>query len=719
MHGIHDLDHGLAALGIELDAPGLLVFRPDFRILHRLVVGEEHRDQAGVGRALHVVLATQRMKPRAGPADLAGDQRERDQAARVVGAVGVLRHAHAPEDDGALGASVGARDFLQCVRLDAADRGHLLRREVLDVLLPCVEAFDVGLDVLLVIQLLGHDRVQHRVKHRHVGAVLELHHLPGVAFHAIAARVHDDELGAALGRLLEEGRGDRMVLGRIGADDDDEVGILHLIEGRGHRRGTDAFEQSGDRRGVAEPRAMVDVVGPEAGAHQLLEQISLFVRALGGAEAGQRLRPVAVADFLQAAGGAVERLLPRRIAEMRIGIRGVDELVRHLRHAVLADQRLQEALLVVHVVEAEAALDAKPVRVRRTVLAGDSDDLVVLDLVGELAADAAVRADAVDRAVRLAFVDIVLVDHGRRHQRAGRAGLHAFAAGDAGRVAHRIVEIEHDLLEMAAAGHADHVVDLDLAAGADAEIALDAGVEIDRHRDMATVGLGNLDRLALGEAAGLDLLALGDFPELGVGVMRVGLIRLVGDEEFGDHAARRLGAVGLRLDLHARRRRADAARGEHALALDLDHADAAVAVRPVARPGVVAQVRHPDAEAASGAEDRLTLADVDLLVVHEECVGFLGRIVHGATFLPLVAARFASYGARAPTSGATLDRACCTVVFIITNVPAAWRVHPGNISKRTTADLARPGRGRRSRRRASGPTIRSTAPHPTGRFPSA
>ncbi len=101
MDRVHDLDHGLALLRVELDAPGLLVLAADLRILHRLVVGEEHRDQAGVGRALHVVLAAQRMQPGAGPADLAGDQRQRDQAARIVGAVGVLRDAHAPEDDGA------------------------------------------------------------------------------------------------------------------------------------------------------------------------------------------------------------------------------------------------------------------------------------------------------------------------------------------------------------------------------------------------------------------------------------------------------------------------------------------------------------------------------------------------------------------------------------------------------------------------------------------
>src|SRR5262249_17107259 len=46
------------------------------------------------------------------------------------------------------------------------------------------------------------------------------------------------------------------------------------------------------------------------------------------------------------------------------------------------------------------------------------------------------------------------------------------------RLAHGVVEVEHDLFAVAAAGHADHVVDLHLAAGADAEIALDAGVRL-------------------------------------------------------------------------------------------------------------------------------------------------------------------------------------------------------------------------------------------------
>ena len=109
-------------------------------------------------------------------------------------------------------------------------------------------------------------------------------------------------------------------------------------------------------------------------------------------------------------------------------------------------------------------------------------------VIGELAADAAIRAQAVDLAVGTAGARSARRRARRRHQRAGRAGLHAFAAGDAGAAAHRVVEVEDDLGVMAATGHADHVVDLDLAAGAHAEIALDAGIEIDRHRRMADIG---------------------------------------------------------------------------------------------------------------------------------------------------------------------------------------------------------------------------------------
>jgi hypothetical protein len=88
------------------------------------------------------------------------------------------------------------------------------------------------------------------------------------------------------------------------------------------------------------------------------------------------------------------------------------------------------------VVEAETAFHAQSVFVGRSVAAVDVEDLVVLHVHRGLAADAAVGAERVDR-FRLE-VDALAgtVQQAFLHQRAGRAHLHALAAGDAGGIAH-------------------------------------------------------------------------------------------------------------------------------------------------------------------------------------------------------------------------------------------------------------------------------------------
>ena len=192
--------------------------------------------------------------------------------------------------------------------------------------------------------------------------------------------------------------------------------------------------------------------------------------------------PKPASDFLpcwsrmarELAAGELQRFFPGGFAEHVHHAVRVHREVAALGHAGAADQRLGQALRMVRVVEAVAALDAQAAVVGRAVAALDVEDLVVLDVVGQLAADAAVGAHRVH----------LLVGHGerrlaRRHQRAGGAGLHALAAGHAGGRAHGVVHVEHDLGVVAAEGQADHVVDLLVAAGAQAARALDAGVQVD------------------------------------------------------------------------------------------------------------------------------------------------------------------------------------------------------------------------------------------------
>ena len=55
---------------------------------------------------------------------------------------------------------------------------------------------------------------------------------------------------------------------------------------------------------------MIDVVGAEARAHQLLEEVGLLVRALRRAEAGERALAVLVAQAGEAPPGELQRLFP-------------------------------------------------------------------------------------------------------------------------------------------------------------------------------------------------------------------------------------------------------------------------------------------------------------------------------------------------------------------------------------------------------------------------
>ena len=280
-----------------------------------------------------------------------------------------------------------------------------------------------------------------------------------------------------------------------------------------------------------------------------------------------------------------------------------------------------------HVVEAEPPLHAQAVVVGGTVPAlHRGDDLavsptvglalgVVPELVGDLAADPAIRAHALHLFELEPAVDAGLVDQRRFHQPAGGARLHALAAGDAGARAHRVVEVEDDLRVHAAVGHADDVIDLHFPTRPHAQVAVDAGIEVDPHRGVARV---RRDHGTAREPALGDVQALRPLPQLRIVLVRDFARRLVGDEHLHHHPARGLRPLGGGTHHQARRHPALARSGEHPLALHLHHARAAVAVGPVAGLVRVAQMRDVGAETMRDLPDRLPVERLDLAAVEGE-----------------------------------------------------------------------------------------------------
>ena len=110
LHRLEHLRQVPAVARLDRHAPGLLVLGARRVVaLDVLEARQLVRDRAHVAAALHVVLAAQRVEARAVAADVAGQQRQVDQAEDVVDRVVMLGDAERPADHRAVGVRVGVR----------------------------------------------------------------------------------------------------------------------------------------------------------------------------------------------------------------------------------------------------------------------------------------------------------------------------------------------------------------------------------------------------------------------------------------------------------------------------------------------------------------------------------------------------------------------------------------------------------------------------------
>jgi len=103
-------------------------------------------------------------------------------------------------------------------------------------------------------------------------------------------------------------------IGRVGADDQDDIGMIDggeiLRAGRCAER--DAEPIAGRR--VAHAGTGIDIIVAESRAHQFLNQIGFFVGAAGGGDSADRIDTVGGLQAVEFRGGMVHCLLPRHFA---------------------------------------------------------------------------------------------------------------------------------------------------------------------------------------------------------------------------------------------------------------------------------------------------------------------------------------------------------------------------------------------------------------------
>ena len=230
---------------------------------------------------------------------------------------------------------------------------------------------------------------------------------------------------------------------------------------------------------------MIDVIGAKAGADELLEQIGFFIAALGGAKTGQRIFAHGIANRCQRAARQIQRFFPRCLAKHIAPIFRVHIEVCRLGHTRFANQRLGEALFVVRIIEAVTTFHTQTIVIRRSVAALNSDDFIFFDVVCKLATYTAIRAHRINR-----FICFDLIGFFCRCQCTCWASLYTFTAGNTGGRAHRIILVKHNFGMRATKRVADHIVRLFFAARPDAAGALDARIQIHRHRGVREIRIG-------------------------------------------------------------------------------------------------------------------------------------------------------------------------------------------------------------------------------------
>jgi hypothetical protein len=106
------------------------------------------------------------------------------------------------------------------------------------------------------------------------------------------------ELGALTQAPLHLRSKHRMSVGGVRADDKNDIGLHHRIEILSAGRLAQGILEAVARGGVAHPRAGVDVVVAETGAHQFLHQVGFLVRAARRGDGADRVAAVLGLDAL-------------------------------------------------------------------------------------------------------------------------------------------------------------------------------------------------------------------------------------------------------------------------------------------------------------------------------------------------------------------------------------------------------------------------------------
>ena len=194
--------------------------------------------------------------------------------------------------------------------------------------------------------------------------------------------INDDHRCSPIHSLIYFAHDDGVALCRIGADDQDTLCPCQIGDGVCHGAATRCLAHTHSRGGMAQTRAVIHIIRLEGHADHLLEKVILLIGALGGRQPAYGIPAVSFGNCLQflsrqGYGFAPGDLLkPFSFSDKR-GLQSIGMMNEFMRRPAL---------------DAEGAATDRvfPVRV-------GADNLAVLDLQNQAAADSAIGTNCFDK----------------------------------------------------------------------------------------------------------------------------------------------------------------------------------------------------------------------------------------------------------------------------------------------------------------------------------
>ena len=109
-----------------------------------------------------------------------------------------------------------------------------------------------------------------------------------------------------------------MTPGGVRADQYDQIGLVEILIGAGHRVGAEGAAMAGDRRRHAQPRIGVDIGRADEALHQLVGDVIILGQQLAGQIEGDRIRPVLVNRVREPVRDAIKRAVPGHARQCRL-----------------------------------------------------------------------------------------------------------------------------------------------------------------------------------------------------------------------------------------------------------------------------------------------------------------------------------------------------------------------------------------------------------------